>query len=165
MEYGFIDEPCLNNMDACTDGVTVTFWTNSVVTSFSVTGLAMGCGKQFDREGYRVEYALNMVFVNAKFSDEKQLAIFSADPTGWVHHGLIIKKGQDPQYVMNGTLMTKFAGSITSATNTVGGSVRLGYYPEPLDYKYFPGKIDDVRLWKVAKCPEFVKYIFEMYKK
>ncbi len=164
VEYGFINESCLMNMDECMDGFTITLWTQSLPSAAARTVVGMGCGKQVDREGIRVELGGNLAYINAKFSDERQLAIFRLLSDGWVHHGVIIKKGQIPQYVMNETVQTRVAGNIFPATNTIGRSVRIGALSEPTTTNHFIGKIDDVRLWKVAKCPEFIKYIYDMYK-
>ncbi len=165
VEYGFINESCMNNMDDCTDGVTITFWTDSVFTSNPITILAMGCDMANERQGIRVEIGPNTLILNARFSDERQLAMFDLVPTGWIHHGLIIKKGQEPQYLINGTVPTKQGSAFWSTTSSIGGTVRIGSRFESVDVHHFNGKIDDVRLWKVAKCPEFVMYIFDMYKK
>ncbi len=166
IEYGPIHEPCFDDMDQCTDGMTITFWTDTIYTSHTIVPVSLGCGKLEFRIGVRFEIGANMFIIHVRFSEEYQFFMYPLNPpTGSIHHGVIIKKGQNAQYVMNGTLVPAFVNSITSEPSTVGGSVRIGTYPERLDTVSFTGKVDDIRLWKQAKCPEFVTYIFSMYKK
>ena len=166
VELGSINEPCFYNMDLCTEGLTLTFWTDTVFTTVSVTAVGIGCGKLEERQGVRFEFGSGLLFISVRFSDETQVGIYSVNPpTGWLHHGVIVKKGQKIQYVLNGTLLSPLSASVSAGVATLGGSVRFGAHSEDLGVpESLPGKLDDVRLWKKAKCPEFVKYIYDMYK-
>ncbi len=165
IDYGPIHEPCFDDMDQCTDGFTLTFWTNTFYTPYTTVPIGLGCGKLGNRLGLRIEIGGNMLLVNVRFSDEYQVGLFTLNPPiGWIHHGVTVRKGQNPQYIMNGTVVPSLATALTSQPATSGGSVRIGAYSERSDVVSFDGKINDVRLWKKAKCPEFIKYIFDMYK-
>ena len=93
IEYGPIHEPCFDNMDQCTDGLTITFWTDTIFTSHAIVPVGLSCGKIEDRVGLRLEIGSNLFIVNVRFSDEYQLFMYPLNPpTGWIHHGVIIKK-------------------------------------------------------------------------
>ena len=165
VEFGPLHEPCFDNMDLCTEGLTLTFWSNTIYTAHTMSAIALGCGKQEDRQGLRFDFASGMVFISVRFSDEYQVGVYALNPpTGWLHHGVIAKKGQHLQYVLNGTVQGAMINNLGSGPATLGGSVRMGTLSEELILNSYEGKLDDVRLWKKAKCPEFVRYIYDMYR-
>ena len=166
VDYGPIHEPCFDDMDQCIDGFTLTFWTDTVYTVHQITAVGIGCGKTESRQGIRFDLGSGMSLISVKWSDGYQVGIFPLNPpTGWIHHGVIFKRGQEMKYLLNGTLVSPLAFTEDAASSTIGGSVRFGHHSEDINPETFSGKIDDVRLWKIAKCPEFVKYIYDMYKK
>ena len=152
-------------MELCTEGFTLTYWTDAVPTVPQVTVIGLGCGRLEHRQGVRIDFGSGMIYVSVKFPDEFQITVYTFNqPEGWFHHGLIAKKGQKPHYLLNGTAITPLAQLITPTTSTLHGRVRIGNHYEEVEPSSFHGKIDDVRLWKKAKCPEFIKYVYDIYK-
>ena len=128
--------------------------------------VTIGLGAGDHTEGLRVDFTTGMAFAKVKYSDQYLTGIYAFDPfSGWLHHGVIAKKGEVPQYVLNGTLLQPIITPISHPSSTLGASVRLASQSEQATMKTYQGKVDDVRLWKKAKCPEFVKYIYDTYKK
>ena len=153
-------------MGLCTEGFTLTYWTDARHTMEQLSVVGLGCGRLEYRQGVRIDIGGGLIYVNVNFPNEYQLAIYAFNPPeGWFHHGLIAKKGQEPKYLLNGTIIPALAQVITYPASTLYGRVRIGAHYEEVVPQSFDGKIDDVRLWKIAKCPEFVKYIYDMYKK
>ena len=166
VELGPIHESCFDDMDLCTEGLTLAFWTDTSDGTSQQTPIGISNGKQEDRQGVHFDMAVGLAIIAVRFSDELQIALYSINPpTGWLHHGLIIKKGQHVQYTLNGTLLSPLSTSIDTSSGTLGGTVRFGNVAEEITNQPFMGRLDDIRLWKQAKCPEFLKYIYDMYKK
>ena len=166
VDLGPIHEPCFANMDLCTEGLTLAFWTDSTEPLSQMSVLGVGCGKLDNKQGFHFEMASGLVFITVRFSDEYHFAVHATNsPTGWLHHGVIVKKGQHIQYTLNGTVLSPLSISLSADSATLGGSVKFGDLSEGSTPQAYMGRLDDVRLWKKAKCPEFLQYIYDIYKK
>jgi hypothetical protein len=113
-----------------------------------VNGYGIGMGNpSWDYAGYR----LSGVYEAVRWIDSG----YDFPSTGWYHVGFVIDADGQPNFYVNGSFISKVAGSTPLVPTGISG---IGGYTTS---RFFNGLIDDVRIYNRALSPSEVSLLYK----
>ncbi len=154
--FGKLDEPCLTNIDLCTEGFTFSFW---VKLPSDKNGVYVGYGCNVARVGACFRRNSNVLKVEVKNTTHRMEQTTTEYITDeWMHVAMCMFNDRLALYLngqnVGSPVLVENSHSTTASSFLMGTAANAGWGEVTLDEFLF---------WPQARCGEFSRRVYDLY--